>query len=456
MGLAAQAKMLAAANAKKILAAADIDPQFVKALVKTPPPVHGGPKARRFPWPARRHFGAGEKAAVVRLMNREIRRGGAIVYNGPEKAAYCAAFADYLGGGFVEVVNSGTTAVYVALRALDLEPGSEVIVPPITDAGGSMPVAMAGCIPVPADTAPGALNCSAEEIAKVITERTGAIIVAHISGHPVDLDPILKLAVERGIPVLEDCAQAHGATYKGRMVGALGDIAAFSTMFGKHHSTGAQGGAVFTRDTMLFARARQIADRGKPYGVLNPNGNVVASLNFNQDEISLAIGRVQLARLPEFLRQRRAFVAELERLLRDVPGVELVGPPAGAEGAYWFALLRLDFDQLGCTNAEFGAALMAEGIGGVYGGYPFFPTDHDWHRDAIVFGASGLPWSLIQRRPAHYELPNAHAANARMVRVDVHERLGPKEAQHLATAVRKIARHYAAERRPEVQAIAAE
>jgi dTDP-4-amino-4,6-dideoxygalactose transaminase len=306
-----------------------------------------------------------------------------------------------------------------------------------------MPVAMMNCIPVPADSAPGSLNTSADEIAKVISERTSAIIVAHVSGQPVDMDPVLELAARRGIPVLEDCAQAHGATYKGKKLGALGDIAAFSTMFGKHHSTGAQGGAVFTRDTMLFARARQIADRGKPMGSVSPTGNNVASLNFNQDEISLAIGRVQLARLPEFLARRRAFVAEVAAQVEDVDGVELMGPPEGGEGAYWFMLFRIDPARLDCSSAQFQAALAAEGIGGVYGGYPFFPTDHPWHRDAIVYGASGLPWSLNQEAPRRFELPNAHAANERMVRVDVHERLGPAEARQLATAVRKIARHYA-------------
>lgn len=435
-------KSLAAGAVKKALVGANIDPSYVKALVKRPPEVHGGPRARRFPWPVRRHFGPEERRAVLRLMDREIRKGGAIVYNGPEKAAYCRELAQYLGGGFVETVNSGTNAVYVALRALDLEPGTEVVVPPVTDPGGTMPVALINCIPVPADTAPGSLNTSADEIARVLTERTSAIVVAHLSGHPADMDPILRLAEERGIPVVEDCAQAHGAIYKGRMVGTLGDVAAFSTMFGKHHSTGAQGGAVFTRDRMIFARARQIADRGKPYGAVTPGGNVVASLNFNQDELSLAIGRVQLRRLPQFLKVRRAFASAVEAAIRDVPGVEFVQPPPDAEGAYWFLLLRLDPEQLSCSNAEFCLALSREGIDGVQGGYPFYPTDLPWRREGIVYGASGLPWSLAQDAPRSYPLPNAHEANARMVRIDVHERLGAAEARDLAAAIRKAARHY--------------
>ena len=435
-------RMMLGGAAKKVLAAANIDPAYVRALVKAPPQVHGGPRARRFPWPVRRHFGREERNAVMRLMNREIRRGGAIIYNGPEKAAYCRAFAEYLGGGFAETVNSGTNAVYVALRAIDPEPGTEVVIPPVTDPGGAMPIVMMNCIPVPADSAPGLLNTSAEEIAKVLTDRTSAIVVAHLSGHPVDMDPIMELAASRGIPVIEDCAQAHGAMYRGRKVGTIGTVSAFSTMFGKHHSTGAQGGVVFTRDTMIFARARQIADRGKPFGAVTSGGNVVASLNFNQDEISLAIGRVQLAKLPGFLTIRRAFAAAVKAEIEDVEGVEFVNPPAESDGAYWFLLLKLDPRKLNCDNLAFCTGLSREGIDGAQGGYPFYPTDNPWHRDAIVYGESGLPWSLTQQAPKSYPLPNAREANRLLVRVDIHERLGPREAKDLAVAIRKVARHH--------------
>jgi perosamine synthetase len=434
---------LAIGIARKILGAANIDPAVIKALLRKPARVNGGPRTRRWPWPRRRHFDRQERRAVMRLMTREIRRGGAIVYDGTETREYCTAFARYLGGGFAHAVNSGTNAVYVALRALDLEPGTEVVVPPITDAGGTMPVVMANCIPIPADSDPGSLNTSAEEIRQVLTDRTGAIIVSHISGHPIDMDPIMQIAEERGIPVIEDCAQAQGACYKGRMIGTLGTIAAFSTMFGKHHSTGAQGGVVFTRDTLLFARIRQIVDRGKPYGAVNGAGNLIASLNFNQDEISMAIGRVQLAKLPGFLEARRRFVALVEAGLKGVEGVSLVSPPPDSVGAYWFLLLKLDFAKLRCASDEFSGALEAEGIGGVAGGYPFFPTDHPWHRDAVAFGTSGLPWSLLQNKPQHFDLPNAHAANGAMIRVDVHEQLGPREARDLVNAVGKLARYFA-------------
>ena len=431
---------------RRLLDLANIEPALIKAMIRKPPTVHGGPRARSRPWPRRRHFDKREKRAVMQLLDREIRKGGAVIYGGPETKAYCRAFANYLGGGYAAAVNSGTNAIYVALRALDLEPASEVIVSPITDPGGTMPVALINCIPVPADSQPGSLNTSVDQIKAVLTGRTSAILIAHLSGHPLDLDPILELAAERNIPVVEDCAQAHGALYKGRLVGTLGTISAFSTMFGKHHATGAQGGVVFTRDTLLFTRARQIIDRGKPFGAQGNPTNVTASLNFNQDEISMAIGRVQLEKLPAGLKARRSFASLVASGLKDVKGVSLVGDAPDCAGAYWFLSLFVDSAQLKCDAQQFAAALEVEGIGGVQAGYPFFPTDQPWHRDAVVFGNSGMPWSLRKEsKPQHFELPNAHAANLAIVRVDVHESLGGGEARDLVTAIRKAARYYGSE-----------
>lgn len=435
---------LAVSLVKQVLLLFHIDPASAKALLRPPAPVHGGPRARRFPWPRRRHFDKRERQAVLRLMNREIREGNAIIYGGSETKAYCEAFAKYLGGGYAHAVNAGTSAVYVALRALDLEPGCEVIVPPISDPGGIMPVALMNCIPVPADSEPGSLNTSANQVKAVLSERTTAIVVAHISGHPVDMDPILELAAARGIPVVEDCAQAIGAIYKGRMVGSLGTIAAFSTMFGKQHCTGAQGGVVFTRDSLTFARVRQAADRGKPHGALGTHANVVASLNFNQDEISMAIGRVQLEKLPASLEKRRRFSHAVQSGLQGVEGVSLLGDAPGCSGAYWFLMIWLDGSKLACEVPEFAIELEREGIAGVQAGYPFSPTKYPWYREAAVFGSSGQPWSLLPDRPKpqHFELPHADEAGRGFVRVDVHESLGLGEARDLVTAIKKLVRYY--------------
>ena len=379
-------------------------------------------------------------------MNREIRNGGAMVYGGAGEQAYCEAFARYLGGGYADAVNSGTNALYVALQALDLEPGSEVIVPPVTDPGGMMPVPLTMCIPVPADSDPGSILTSAEQIRTVLTDRTSAIVVTHLGGHPVDMDPIIELAAERQIPVVEDCAQAHGAVYKGRMLGTLGTISAFSTMFGKHHSTGGQGGVIFTRDPLLLVKARQVGDRGKPFGIPNSDGNLLAGLNFNQTEINMAIGRVQLDKLPASIRARRAFASRVAMGLKGVDGISLIGDPPSCFSSFLYLMIRIDWDKFGCDSAAFASALLQEGIGRVGAGYPAFPTDQPWHRDAMVFGNSGLPWSLNQEGPRVFELPNAHDASRMIVVVDVYESLRTRHADDLVQAISKVARHYTASR----------
>ncbi len=408
--------------------------------------VDGGTPVRTTPWPRRNLFGAEEKQAAIDLFDRSIESGEAFGYNGPEEAAYCAEFAAYLGGGYADAVNSGTTAVYVALRALELEPFSEIIVPPITDPGGVMPVPLIGCIPVPADTAPGSYNTDAERIAARLTPRTRAILVAHIAGIPCDMDPILELARSRGLPVVEDCAQAHGALYRGRPVGTLGDISAFSTMFGKHHATGGQGGLVFTRSEARYQKVRWMSDRGKPFGLPPGSGNAVAALNQNNDELSCAIGRVQLRKLPGILARRRRFAAALADACRRLETVRVVEAPADCENACWFLFLRLDTPRLRCDKATFVAAVQAEGIP-IDATYLHTPAIADWCRQHRVFGTSGFPWTDPQYTGdanAIYELPNALATDAGHFRLGIHENCGEAEVADIAAAFAKVERAYLA------------
>lgn len=203
--------------------------------------VNGGTPVRSDPLPPRALWGQEEKEAAMRMFDEAIASGGVIGYSGPEELAYEKEFAEYMGGGYADLVNSGTNAVYCALGALQLPAGSEVVVPPITDPGGVMPVALHNLIPVVADAAPGTFNAGASEIEAVITERTSAILIAHIAGEPCDMGPIMAVAEKHNLPVVEDCAQAHGARYNGQLCGTFGTIAAVSTMSGKHHATGPQG-----------------------------------------------------------------------------------------------------------------------------------------------------------------------------------------------------------------------
>lgn len=429
--------------AKKFYETTGIDPREVAKLVTPTPFVNGGKITRRKKWPRRKLFNRRELAAVKRLFRREFRVGGAIAYEGREEQAYCRKFVRFMGGGYADAVNSGTAAVYVALRALDLEPFTEVILSPITDPGGYMPVVLANCIPVPADSVPGSYNVGAAQIEARLTDKTSAIVVTHVAGYPVDMDPILELARSRGIPVMEDCAQAHGAKYKGRLVGTLGEIAAFSTMFGKHHATGGQGGVVYTANRDHYCRAKQVADRGKPVGVSGTPSNLVASLNLNQDEIACAIGRVQLDKMPGNIRKRRGFVLALGQACRELVAVEPVLDPPGCEAVYWFMLFKLHADKLKCDKATFVAALKAEGIAAAREHYYYVPCESPWYTDAVVFGASGFPWQCERygrQRPRQYDLPNVRATDAAHFNLTIHENLGQREISDFVAACKKLER----------------
>ena len=402
--------------------------------------INGGEKIRSGPMPERFLFLEEEKAAVTALFDRCIHSGAAFAYGGEEEEAYCREFAEFFGGGYADAVNSGTSAIYVALRALNLEPFTEVIVPPVTDMGGVMPVPLLNCIPIPADTAPGIYNVGPEQIEERITERTSAIVAAHIAGHPVDMDPVMEIARSKGIPVVEDCAQAHGATYKGRLVGTIGDIAAFSTMSGKHHATGGQGGLVYTKNEELYWRARQISDRGKPFGLEGVTTNVICSHNLNLNDLSAAIGRIQLKKLPRIVEGCRRVASQVAKRCRDLKAVQVDGGIPEGESSYWFLPFRLDIEKVRVSVDTFVEALCAEGIHfTAHYVKPF--TEHEWYKDRTVFGSSGFPWTcpLYKGDPnQEYPLPNFEEGDKSLFFTKVHENMTEKEAEDIAAALRKV------------------
>lgn len=408
--------------------------------------IDGGAPVRTKPFPARNLFGRDELRAIRKLFRDCKRRGADFGYNGEAENEYEAAFSAFMGCGYADGVNSGTNALFCALGALQLEPLSEVIVPPITDPGGAMPVVFVSCVPVFADADPRTYNTSAEEIEKVITDRTRAIVVAHIAGEPVDMDPVLELAKSRNLYVVEDCAQAHGALYKGRLVGTMGNIAAFSTMYGKHHATGGQGGVVFAKDAELSLRGRRFADRGKPFG-LETEGNVVAGLNCNSNDLSATIGRIQLDKLPDAIARRRRVGEIVRQAMEDGPAVRLGWEVPETEGVYWFLRFRLDVDKISVDKDQFCRAVEAEGIS-LNPSYRHIPAEAPWHRNRAVFGNGGYPWNAPAYKGSgttDFELPGAISAAENHFNIQIHERFGEGEATDIVKALKKVETAYLAD-----------
>ena len=210
------------------------------------------------PWP---YYSPDEIAAVT-----EVLASGKVNYwTGEETRHFEREYAAAAGCEHAVAVCNGTTALELAIQALDIPPGSEIITTPRTFIASASCAVMRGCVPVLADIDPVSQNLTAAAIERAITPRTRAIIAVHLAGWPCDMDPIMELAERRGLKVIEDCAQANGATYRGRPVGSLGHAAAFSFCQDKIISTGGEGGMFTTSDRNLWQRAWGFKDHGKSW-----------------------------------------------------------------------------------------------------------------------------------------------------------------------------------------------
>jgi len=355
--------------------------------------IHGGIPVRKMPFPPRIIFDKREKDAALRVIEKTMRGSEAIdlMGKGPEIEAYKKEFASYFGTKYATPTSSGTAAVHSALGALRLEPGSEVITSPISDPGTVAPILMQNCIPIFADVEYETLNISPESIRETITSRTKAIIPVHLAGQPCDMDPIMKLAKKYKLTVIEDCAQAHGAKYKGKYVGSIGHMSAFSLMAGKHTTSGGQGGMVLTNDEKLYWNAKRFADRGKPFNS-DDESNLFLGLNYRMTELEAAIGRIQLKKLKGIISKRQKIVKKLKKSLSNLKAIRLWKIIDNTEPAYWFCFLHFDKSKIKISKEKFVKAVNREGIPLGFKYLDVFYKQH-WIKKRKTYGNSECPWS---------------------------------------------------------------
>ena len=235
-------------------------------------------------------------------------------WTGTECRKFEKEFASWVGTKYGLALSNGTLALDVALKAMGIGPGDEVVVTPRTFIASISCVVNAGAIPVFADVELDSGNISAATIAKVLTPRTKAVICVHLAGWPCDMDPIMALAGQHGLKVIEDCAQAHGARYKGRSVGSIGHAGAWSFCQDKIMSTGGEGGIVTTDDEALWRAMWSYKDHGKSYEAVferqHPPGfrwvHESFGTNWRMLAMQAAIGRIQLRRMPDWTAKRTA------------------------------------------------------------------------------------------------------------------------------------------------------
>lgn len=259
------------------------------------------------PWPS---FTLEEANAVYSvLLSNKVS-----YWTGSECREFEKEFAAWADTKYAVALSNGTLALDVALKALSLNEGDEVVVTPRTFIASVSCVVNAGAIPVFADVDANSGNITAETIARVLTSRTKAIIAVHLAGYPCDMDPIMDLAGRHGLKVIEDCAQAHGARYKGRAVGGIGHVGAWSFCQDKIMTTGGEGGMVTTNDETLWRAMWSFKDHGKSYEAVyerqHPPGfrwlHEGFGTNWRMMEMQAVIGRIQLKRMQDWTSKRTA------------------------------------------------------------------------------------------------------------------------------------------------------
>jgi len=321
--------------------------------------LFGGRPVRTRPftsWP----LGGETEAAALRGVLASNHWGG--IRAGSQAEAFEAELAHYLAIPHAATVANGTAGLIIALRALGIGPGDEVIVPAMTYIATATAATLVGAIPVFADIDPHTYTLDPASLHAALSPKTKAIIVVHLGGHPADMDQINQVATASAVPVIEDCAQSLGAAWRDTRTGALATIGVFSFANTKNISCG-EGGAVVTADAALANRIAALRDHGRPPGITDHHPRL--GWNLRLSEFQAAILRPQLARLDRHLAAKQRASTHLARSLGSIPGLQPVPQkldPRVTTHGYFSLALDFDADRFGAKIDALRAALRAEGI----------------------------------------------------------------------------------------------
>lgn len=410
--------------------------------------IHGGvPVCAQRLNPGGERFGDEE----LRLLEEVIRSQRLNVNSGTKVREFERRWADYLGVKHAIMVTSGTAAIHVALGALKLEPGSEVITAPITDFGTIAPILQQLCVPIFADLDPRTLCLDPADVERRITDRTRMILPVHLAGNACDMDALLTIAQRHGLALVEDCAHSYNAQYRGKKVGTFGDLACFSLNQYKHIATG-DGGMVVTNDDTLAKRARLFSDKAWPRDPDDPDRRdyLFVAPNYRVTELQAAVALAQLDRLDGICARRTQAGDLLNSLVNGAPGVQTVQSYPGGVCTYWFYSLLVPSPVRG----EFARALVAEGIPASAGYIPRPIYLFDVLREKRTFGTSHFPFGYAPFRPAEGEGEIEYREGLCpvteqeiipcMIRIPLNEFWTENDVRAAARAVNKVAAYFAA------------
>ena len=400
--------------------------------------ILGGEPTRKEPYPEWPVHDERDIEAATRV----IKSGnwGGYPYPGPETRRFLKMFAELQGGGYPVAVANGTVTMEVALRAADIGWGDEVIVPAVTfQATAAAPMA-AGAIPVIVDVDPETYTIDPKAIRAAITEKTRAIIPVHLAAQVADMDEIMAIAEEYELIVIEDCAHAHGAKWRGRGVGTIGHFGSFSLQSSKILTSG-EGGVLLCRTPELAAKAAGVINCGRshdPETMQETGHNFVFGANYRMSEMACALAAVGVERFPEQAKQREEMINYMEESLSEIPGVRLLRrDPRHTTRSFYQFIFAIQPEIFGAEHEEVCAALDAEGIPCDTG----YPAMHHYALFQPQLSKLAVPSAFPEYfNFAEMDLPVATQASeheAIVVEESVF-RAGPQGIDDFAAALRKV------------------
>ncbi|WP_221029721.1 DegT/DnrJ/EryC1/StrS family aminotransferase [Actomonas aquatica] len=404
------------------------------------PAAEGGEAIVQHACTRRRRWGAPELERLTAMVEQE----SLFYWDAPQTNELLRRFRELYPLEHCMPCSSGSASLHIAVAALQLPPGSEVIVPAITDMGSVIGILYQQLVPVFADVDPLTGNLDVSDAAGRITPQTKAIMPVHLAGNPCDMAAVMALAGEHGLAVIEDCAQAWGATWQGEKVGLQGDLACYSFNEFKHLSCG-DGGIVGTNREDLGRGLSKWGDKhyDRVAGGRNPP---TLSPNYRISEPQSAVAAGQLTRHDVIVARRQEMGRRLAAALAALPGLEVPAETPGGESSFWFLLPQVVPGAVRISRDEFARALQAEGVQGQGAyipspvpGYDVF-QNHDFFAGRWPLREAGL--TSMDYRKQHF--PQAERLLARNLTVLLHEEMSDRYLEEVIAAFTKLLRYYAA------------
>lgn len=397
--------------------------------------IDGGEPVRTTPFPKRTPFGEEEIALVSEAINSQnlFYLGGTMVRRLTEE------FAKLYGAEYAVACSSGSAAVHIAVGALEVAPGDEVIVPPISDMGTYIGVLYQNCIPVFADLDLETFNLDAASVESRITERTRAVIVVHLFGNPSDMEALRSVASKHNIALIEDASQAHVTGHQGKLLGTFGDIGAFSLQQSKHMTCG-EGGMCITNSEEYYERMKLFADKSWDRSGKRVRKYVGLSPNYRMTELQGAVALAQIEKVKQVVERRYRLGSMLNQAIGGCEGTKVQKVLPDSKHGYWL----YGFRSTKIPAADFARALSAEGVpasAGYIGKAVYLCSEVFAQRSA--YGKSGCPFDCSHTSRA-YEYkeglcPNAELLTKELVIVYLNENFTDADISDVATAIRKVA-----------------